>query len=165
MALLEPTIHCDKITDISLKLLKTFEVKVILLDVDNTIASYRSKSPVDGSLEWLNTVKNAGYMVYIVSNNFEKRVSAIAKKFDLPYISFALKPLTLGFLRIKNKLKLKSNQCLVVGDQIFTDILGANLAGMKSVLLTPIELEKGFSIEARRHLEKKIRKNAKLYKD
>ncbi len=165
MALLKPTISVKNIGDINLELLNKLNVKLILLDVDNTIASYLSKEPVQGSIEWIKTLQNAGYTVYIVSNNYEKRVCDMAKKFNVPYISLATKPFTRGFNKAKRVLKVKKSDCLVVGDQIFTDILGANLAGMKSVLLTPIEMEKGFSIELRRRLEKKTRSKLEFYQD
>lgn len=157
MALLKPTVSVKTINGISLELLEKLNVKLILLDVDNTIASYLSKEPVEGSLLWISNLQKAGYTVYIVSNNYKKRVSAIAEKFAVPYISMATKPLTRGFNKARRNLKVNRQECLVVGDQIFTDILGANLAGMKSVLLEPIEMEKGFSIRIRRHFEKNLR--------
>lgn len=158
MTLLKPTVSVNNIKDIKLDMLKEMNVKLILLDVDNTIASYLSKEPIEGSLAWIKSLQNAGYMVYIVSNNYKKRVSAIAQKFELPYVSFAVKPLTKGFNKVRKLMNVDKKECLVVGDQIFTDILGANLAGMKSVLLEPIEMEKGFSIQIRRHFEKNLRK-------
>ncbi|MFI3325450.1 MAG: YqeG family HAD IIIA-type phosphatase [Clostridia bacterium] len=159
MGLLKPTLSLKTINDLNIDILQKLDIKLILLDVDNTIASYISKDPVAGSLNWIKEVKSAGYIVYIVSNNYEKRVSAIAEKFQLPYISFAAKPMTIGFTKARKKLKLKKHECLVVGDQIFTDILGANIASLKSVLLEPIELETTLSIKIRRHFEKKLRKN------
>ncbi len=164
MALFKPTIYCNNVTEINLDLLKKLDVKLILLDVDNTIVSYRDKEPINGSINWINTLKNNGYMVYIVSNNFEKRVSGVANTFALKHVSFALKPLTRGFLRAKKICGVSTKECLVVGDQVFTDILGANLAGMKSVLLDPVELETNWFITSRRVFERSIRKNTQKYK-
>lgn len=157
MSLFRPTAFCDKVTDISVKMLKSLEVDTLFLDVDNTIASYTSKEPAPGVMEWLNRVQKSGYRVYIVSNNFKDRVSRISEKFGLPFVSFAMKPLPTGFLKAKRVTGDKGRRCLVVGDQVFTDILGANLSGMKSVLVKPIEHETSASFRVRRHFEKRIR--------
>ncbi len=165
MSLFRPTLVCEKVTDITPQMLKKLRVKAILLDVDNTLTSYISKNPLEGSVEWAKNLQKMGYAVYIVSNNYQKRVSAIAKKFSLPYVSFALKPSPIGFRKARKQIGIKSADCLVVGDQIFTDILGANLGFMKSVLLTPIEIESGFTIKLRRHFEKNIRKKLESLND
>lgn len=158
MALFKPTYAFNRVTDITLEFLEEIEVKAILLDVDNTIVSYVSKTPIDGSLSWVESLEAAGYKVYIVSNNYRDRVTAVAKTFSLPFTYLGLKPLPFGFMRAKKAMSVRSKDCLVVGDQIFTDILGANLSGMKSVLLTPVEIETGWNYKLRRNLEKKLKR-------
>lgn len=157
MRLFKPYAHLKNVVDIDSVMLKNLGIKAVLLDVDNTIASYTSKEPIEGVSRWLKGLAETGIRVYIVSNNFKKRVGAIAAKFSLPFIHFAVKPAPFGFIRAKRALGVKSSECLVVGDQIFTDILGANLGGMKSVLVDPVEIENGLSYRVRRHFEKKIR--------
>lgn len=73
----------------------------------------------------------------------------------------SLKPLPFGFIRAEKKLSVKPKNALVIGDQIFTDVLGAKLAGMKSALLVPQSPDKGKTIKLRRKLELPMRK--KLY--
>ena len=158
MGLLRPSCVCGKVTDISEALLRRLEIKGILLDVDNTLTSYSSKEPAEGTVEWAAALREKGYRIYIVSNNFRERVEPMARRYGFQFISFAMKPLPVGFLRAKGQLGVKSRNCLVVGDQIFTDILGANLCGMRSVLLEPIELEPGASFRVRRKLERPLRK-------
>jgi HAD superfamily phosphatase (TIGR01668 family) len=157
MSLLRPTVMCDRVTEINPQLLQELGVKALLLDVDNTITSYVSKEPLDGSVRWAHELQKLGYTVYIVSNNYRDRVSAISKKFGLPFVSFALKPFPVGFAKARRTIGVGKDECLVVGDQVFTDILGANLGGMKSVLLTPIETEKSTSFKIRRYFESKLR--------
>lgn len=157
MSILKPTIMLEKVTDISSALLSSMGVKVLLLDVDNTISAFDSKLPLPGSVEWAHRLSEEGFAVYIVSNNYKHRVEGIASVFGLPFVSFAMKPLPIGFLKVKHKLGLKSRQCLVVGDQIFTDIMGAALGGMPSVLLTPIKPETGRSFKIRRGIEARLR--------
>lgn len=158
MAILRPSAICSRVTDITPELLKEMNIKALLLDVDNTITSYISKEPVPGSIEWCRKIKELGYKIYIVSNNFSfDRVRIMAEQFDLDFVHFAMKPLPKGFIHAKGKLKVKAKECLVVGDQIFTDILGANAARMKSILLDPIDLETGTSFKIRRKIETKLR--------
>lgn len=157
-----PTIALDRVTDLTPDLVKSMGIKAVLLDVDNTITSYISKEPFPGSIKLIRELEAAGIKVYIVSNNkSKKRIKAVAEKFDLPFVNIAMKPLPVGFIRAKLKLGLSFKECLVVGDQIYTDIIGANLCGMQSVLLTPIEPETGWSFKLRRKHETKIREGMK----
>ena len=100
--------------------------------------------------------------VVICSNNYKKRVKPFSDSVGLDCVSMSLKPFPFGFNRAKRKLKEKPQSVLVVGDQIYTDVLGANLAGMKSVLLVPRDEEHGVTIWIRRKLEVKIRKKIEI---
>lgn len=157
MSLVKPTIMLNKITDITPELLKKLDVGYLLLDVDNTLASYISHEPIEGAVQWAADMQNKGFKLVIVSNNYKKRVKPFAEKFGLDYISFAIKPLPYGYLRASKMLGVKPRECAIVGDQVFTDIVGANMCGMKSILLEPVELEAGFPIRIRRIFEKNIR--------
>ncbi len=156
MKLLLPTLFVDKVTDIKLCTFRRMGVKAVLLDVDNTLCSHSSKVPLIGAIDWVRKIERSGLKVYIVSNNFEKRVSSIAEIYDLPHVSMALKPFPRGFSKAAKTLKLKKKECVIIGDQIFTDVLGGNLAGMKSILVKPIELETGVTIRLRRHFERSV---------
>ncbi len=157
MALFRPTCLHDRVTDLSPELLEEMGVRALLLDVDNTIASYTSHQPIPGAVEWAKKMIEAGFRVIIVSNNYKKRVGPFAARFGLDFISFAVKPLPFGYLRARSRLGVECSQCAIVGDQIFTDVIGANLCGMKSVLLTPIEPENGFTFKVRRFFERGLR--------
>ena len=101
----------------------------------------------------------------IISNNFKERVSSFGAMFGLDTLSFAIKPLPVGYLRAARRLGVRCRECAVIGDQIFTDIIGANLCRMKSILLSPIEPEEGFTFKARRFLERGLRKKFQTRKD
>ena len=103
-------------------------------------------------------MRAAGIKVIIVSNNFKKRVSEFAAKYDLPYLYRAFKPLPKGYKQAMHYLHLPPKEIVVVGDQIFTDVLGANAAGMKSILLTPKDMEHSFTFRVRRKIESPIRR-------
>lgn len=165
MALFRPTAVKPRIGEVTPRLLRRLGARAVLLDVDNTLATYTSHEPIKGALEWTRELIGAGYKVVIVSNNYKKRVSAFAARFGLPYISFAIKPLPFGYLRARRRLGVKRRACAIIGDQIFTDVVGANLCGMKSVLLAPIEPEEGFTFRVRRCLEQGLRKKFTVRKD
>ena len=161
MPVFRPTACKTNIFDVTPGFLSSLGIKALLLDVDNTIATYTSHAPIDGAVEWAKDLERAGFDVVIVSNNVEKRVSAFAQRFGLPWISFAMKPFPFGYLKAKKKLGRRARECAIIGDQIFTDVIGANLCGMKSVLLSPIELEDGISFRVRRYFERGLRKKYK----
>ena len=80
-------------------------------------------------------------------------MAPFAAQFNLPFVSFACKPFPLGYLRAKKMAGTPRRECLVVGDQIFTDILGANLCGMRSVLLDPLSPDPSATVRFKRSLE------------
>lgn len=161
MILFRPTVLLNKITDIKEDLLKNLEISLLLIDIDNTLAHSHSPKPFEGIVEWLDDIKSKGYKIVIVSNNFKKRVSMFAKSLNLPYVSLALKPFPFGFNRATKIFSEHKTHTLVIGDQIFTDVLGANLLGMKSILLEPTQTDETTGMKVRRFLEKSIRAKAR----
>jgi len=158
MALFLPTIAVNKVTDITPALVRAIKADSILLDVDNTLAFPGSQQPLEGTVEWAGAMKKSGIKIIIMSNNFKKRVQPFVAKYDLPFMSFSLKPLPFAYFRAMRKLKAKRKDVVVVGDQIFTDIIGANFSFMKSILLMPAEKETSFSFRIKRKCENRIRK-------
>ena len=163
MGLLTPTVALKNVTDITPELLKELGVDSMLLDVDNTLAPPTEKVPYEGVQEWIDKIKESGVSVVICSNNFRKRIEPFADSVGLDCVAMSMKPFPFGFNKAKDKLHEKPRSVVVVGDQIYTDVLGANLAGMRSILLQPRSYEPGITIIIRRALEKGIRK--KLYKE
>ncbi len=141
MALFYPTLYRRRITDISVADLHALGVQGILLDVDNTLTTHDNPALDADVAAWLDTMRQAGFALTVVSNNREERVRPFADAIGLHFQARAAKPLPRGYRAAARSMGLSPRQCVAVGDQIFTDILGANLARMKSVLLEPIELE------------------------
>lgn len=141
MALFAPTVYRRRITDISVSLLKRLGVRGILLDIDNTLTTHDNPQIDTAVTAWLSAVQAAGFTAVVVSNNQAARVAPFAQKIGLSYQAKAAKPLPKGYRAAARMLGLPPRQCAVIGDQIFTDILGANLAGMPSILLEPIQAE------------------------
>lgn len=146
-----------RVAEISPAFLKQWGIQGVLLDVDNTLTRHGDPTPYPGTQEWVASLQKAGLRVIIVSNNTRERVAPFAAKYGLPFCAMALKPLPLGYRRAAKQLGLPCRACVVIGDQIFTDIIGANLLRMKSVLLDPIEPEKSLSFRIRRRLERPFR--------
>ena len=161
--MIKPTMAFVSFKDITVEFLKKNNIDAILLDVDNTVSPPSSKKIYDGVEEWLDEIKKSGIEVIICSNNFRKRVYPFAKSVGLDCVAMSLKPLPFGFIRAEKKLSVKPKNALVIGDQIFTDILGAKLAGMKSALLVPQSPDKGKTIKLRRKLELPMRKKPVSY--
>lgn len=156
-----PDIRLNRVTDISVELLKKYNIESLILDVDNTLSTHHGEILTDGLPEWLQYMKENNIGLTVLSNSKEARVKPFAKKINLDFISLGLKPLPFGYLRAVKKLGTNKKNTAIVGDQIFTDILGGNIVGVKTVLLTPIKPEDGWSFKLRRRLEKMI---FKLYK-
>lgn len=162
MGLLTPTLYAKRLFDITPEILEKLGASAVLLDIDNTLASYISHEPLEGAEAWVKEMSAEGFRLIIVSNNYAERVEPFAGKFPLPFISRAYKPLPAGYIKAAKELGLRRKDCVIIGDQIYTDIIGANLCGMKSILLEPIEIETSLSFRIRRKLERGIR--AKLAK-
>ncbi len=165
--LLKPKFKLDKITDISVDFLKKFKISALILDVDNTLSTHHGMKLCDGLEEWLGTMRKENIKLIILSNSKRKRVEPFAEKIGLPFISLGLKPLFTGYLRAIKRLGVKRKNCAIVGDQIFTDVLGGNFCGVKTILLTPIKPESSLRFRFKRKLEKFIFKlyNIKTYKE
>lgn len=165
MGLFRPTALRDRVTELTPEFLRGMGVEALLLDVDNTIATYTSHTPAHGAVEWARGMVENGFRVIIVSNNYKKRVGPFAERFGLDFISFALKPLPFGYLRAWRRLGVGRGACAIIGDQVFTDVVGANLCGMRSVLLKPLEPEEGFTFRVRRFFERGLREKFARRKD
>ncbi len=159
MGLFRPTVRYRRITDITTDDLRRMDVRGILLDVDNTLTTHYCPDLSDEVAAWLATVQAAGVALTVVSNAKRYRVEPFAAKIGLSCVWLAAKPLPFGFWRGQRRLGVKRRQCLAIGDQTFTDTLGAKLAGVRVVQLEPIKLEedKPFMMFKRR-IEAYIRK-------
>ncbi len=141
MGLFRPTVRYRRITDITIDDLQRMAVQGILLDVDNTLTTHYCPDLSDEVAEWLRTVQAAGVKLTVVSNAKRYRVEPFAAKIGLSCVWLAAKPLPFGFWRGVRRLGVGRRHCLAIGDQTFTDTLGAKLAGVRVVQLEPIQLE------------------------
>ncbi len=160
MSLFKPFMLKKSITCISVETLQAWGIKMVLLDVDNTLTAHDSQQLPQEVSAWLESVQSAGIIPMIVSNGKRARIRPFAEKLGLPFIAMAAKPLPFGFLRIKKQYGLKRRECVVIGDQIFTDVWGGKLAGIRVIQVLPRspETDKPF-IRFKRKLERRIMKH------
>ena len=135
-----PDKNVVKITDINLedikKLKDQYGIAGIILDMDGTI-KYPSNKIIDNFDKWIGMIKSE-IKICIVSNAMENLVEETSKKYDLDYISFAMKPARKAFLEAANKMGLDPENIIVIGDSPSFDVLGAKRCGMKTILVNSL---------------------------
>ena len=152
--MLKPKARFDKITDIDVKFLKENGIKAVILDVDNTLINL-DKEPLYNIEKWIENLKKENIKICIASNSIKKnKVSKVAKKLDVPYIYFSTKPLKRGLKKAAKILREENETIAEIGDQLFTDVVGANRMKMFSILTNPISEEKTFLGKIKRKIEK-----------
>ena len=157
--LLYPNLYVNKVEEITIQELIKNKIKLLILDVDNTLIDYYNNLSED-VINWTKSMKGQGIKIYILSNSSNKeKVKEVAKKLDVPYKNFAMKPLKRGFKYVEKQVNIPKENIAVVGDQIFTDVLGGNRAKMFTILVEPINNKKDFWYTAwKRPIENKIKK-------
>ena len=154
--ILYPNRYIEKVTDIDVKFLEENSIKGLILDVDNTLIDY-DKKMIDGLEQWAEELKKNNIKLCILSNSNKKdKVKKISEVLEVPYFYFAKKPFKFGFKKAKTLLNLENKNIAVVGDQIFTDVLGANRCKMYSILVKPIAEKDIWITVFKRPLENKI---------
>jgi len=146
------------VSKISVKLLKQNNIKLLLLDIDNTLAAHNSFHIEESVIEWLTVIVNNNIDIVLFSNNNIKRVGEFSDKlnsmgFNFQYIHSAKKPLRAEYIKATNSCKLNKSQIMGIGDQIFTDVWGANEFGVISVLVEPIKKDYNLLIKLKRNFE------------
>lgn len=151
-----PKFYCDKITDIKLDFLKQNNIEALILDVDNTLIDIDRKM-VDGLVDWHKEILAGGIKTIILSNsNKIDKIEKVAKALSVEYLYLGLKPLKIGFNKAIEKLGLKPENIAAVGDQIFTDVIGANRCNLFSILVKPISSKDIWLTKWKRPIEQKI---------
>lgn len=164
---LYPKAYFKNVKEISIHFLKENNIKALILDVDNTIIDF-DKNILEGAEEWVKELKKQGIKFCILSNsNKKEKVEMVAKKLQMPYFYFGTKPLKRGFKKVIQLLEEKQENIAAVGDQIFTDVIGANRMHLFAILVEPIAQKDLFITKIKRPIEnfviKKYIKNSKKH--
>ena len=150
---LRPTAMVRRVYDLSPGQLREWRVEGLVLDVDNTLTYDNSQQLQPQVTAWLETMQAEGFALLILSNNSAARVEPFARRNGLLFEAGAGKPLPGGLRRAAAHLGLPREKVLMVGDQLFTDILAANLFGCRSVLVEPFSPETAWNFRLKRALE------------
>ena len=154
---INPKAYFKKVEEIPIEYLLKNDIQVVILDVDNTLIDYNQYLSPD-IIKWTQKVKEQNIQLYILSNtNNEKKVKKVAEKLDIPYRYFGMKPLKIGFLKIQKELNKKPQNIAVVGDQVFTDILGGNRCKMHTILIEKKKKKDYWYTAWKRPIEEKIK--------
>lgn len=129
------------VTEIEPRWLIDRGITLLLADLDNTLTRYGQPDPDSEVLAWRETLRRAGVELFLLSNSRRpSRVAHYAKVLDIPALGHSGKPSPKGFQKAMEQMGRGPDQTAMVGDQIFTDILGAKRAGITALLVEPIEL-------------------------
>ncbi len=134
-----PKMQTQAITDITEEYLQTKGIRLLMMDFDNTIVPYTTDVPTEDVVAWLRKMKSSSIQLCVVSNSKNQRVRRFCKAYELACITHARKPFSNGISRCLEKFGMSPQESALVGDQIFTDTLGANCAGVTSILVEAID--------------------------
>lgn len=134
-----PKIIVPALTDVSPELLHRRSIKLLMLDFDNTIVPYTTSIPTEGMQAWLEAMVKSDISLCVVSNSHKDRVKIFCAQYGIDCITHANKPFSKGIRECLEKYQLDPKECALVGDQIFTDTLGANCTGVTSILVKAID--------------------------
>ena len=156
---LYPDFRFNSIDDLTLDFFGENNIHFAVLDIDNTLVSYKTERADDRAKGFLDMLSKNGIKYAFVSNNHKKRVELFAKDFDAPFVSRALKPFAVGVKYAMLKIGAKKEETVLIGDQIFTDIYAGKRAGVKTVMVNPIEAKETPFFGFKRYFERIVLKD------
>ena len=154
-----PKAYFNSVQDISMDFLKKNNLEALILDVDNTLIDYYKNL---NESTWAKELQENGIILYILSNtNKKEKVKNVAQKLNIKYELFAKKPSKRGFIKIQNEINIKPENIGVVGDQIFTDVIGGNRCNMFTILVEPVDKKDYWYTAWKRPIENIIKRRIK----
>ena len=133
-----PAVMCERLTELTEQWFKNRGIRLLMLDFDNTIVPYTTNTPTPEMKLWLRQMAASEIQLCVVSNSRKDRVKIFCQKYGIPCITHANKPFSKGIRECLEKFGAAPGECALVGDQIFTDTLGANGAGVMPILVKAI---------------------------
>ena len=137
--MLKPRQMAATIYDINLQPLWDSGYQYMIIDVDNTITAWNDYQASDKLINWITEVKKKGFRICLLSNNQQNKVQEFAMELGVIAAPKGGKPFSQAFQSALTALGADANNTLIIGDQLFTDILGGNRAGLYSILVEPID--------------------------
>lgn len=149
-----PDLHVNSIYEINLEELKQRGVRGIITDLDNTLIEWDRPGATPELIEWLKEIEREGFKLVVVSNNNQSRVASFATPLNIPFIFSARKPFNKSFKTAQQMMKLRPDEVVVIGDQLFTDVLGGNRLNLYTILVVPVASSDGIFTRFNRKLER-----------
>lgn len=156
LEIFKPTWMVQSIFSITAEQLKDHGIKALLVDLDNTLIAWNEPEATEDSINWIQKMKKAGIPIMILSNNSGGRIKKVAELLEVEYVPRSMKPTSRAFKIAEKRLDLSVNEMVMVGDQIITDVLGANLYNLRSILVKPILRSDAWNTKFNRFIELKI---------
>lgn len=158
-----PDYSFEKVNDIDVMAMKNKGIRLVLLDIDNTLVPYTSPEPDENAFAFLRKLKENNINFAFVSNNGRERVDRFNKNIGADFVYKAKKPLLYGINKMMRLHGVKKEQTALIGDQIFTDIWGGKRAGITTYLVCPIKEVDTLFFRFKRYYEKKVIKSYNKY--
>lgn len=133
-----PKLITDELTDLTPEILKAFNIRLLMMDFDNTIVPYTTDVPTDQMAAWLREMNKSDIQLCVVSNSKRDRVKIFCDAYGIDCITHAKKPFTKGIKECLSKYGIPACEAALVGDQIYTDTFGANNGGCMPILVRAI---------------------------
>ena len=133
-----PRTMIKSVTQLTPEALKEQGIGLLMLDFDNTIVPYTTNEPTGEMAAWLKKMIASDIAICVVSNSKRDRVRIFCEKWGIACITHSKKPFSKGIRQCLEQFGMAPGDCALAGDQIFTDTLGANCAGVRSVLVKAI---------------------------
>ncbi|XOQ15759.1 MAG: YqeG family HAD IIIA-type phosphatase [Shouchella clausii] len=153
-----PNQYVKSIYDIDLNALRDRGIKAVITDLDNTLVEWHRPEATPEVKQWLKELEKTGLHVTIVSNNNEKRVKTFCDPEKVVFIHSAKKPMRRAFRQACSQMGVRTDEAVVIGDQIFTDVLGGNRAGLYTILVVPVASTDGWMTKVNRRVERIVLK-------
>lgn len=150
---LVPDKYFKSIYDINYKALKRSGIKCLIFDLSNTLESENTKSPSRKVKDLFEDLKEMGFKLIIMSNNFKKEVTPFKELLCVDSCYLAFKPLKRKYKKILNIFNYSVHEVACIGDQLFFDILGANKMKFTSILVNPISADEFAVAKLNRKIE------------
>lgn len=150
---LYPTKYLDSSYSIDYEQLYRSGIRGLIYDIDNTLVEHGMPA-TDRAIKLFEQLRSIGFDTCLISNNKEPRVKPFADAVGSKYVYDAHKPSRKNYIRAMELMGTDTGNTYFIGDQIFTDVYGANRAGIPSILVKPIHPKEEIQIVLKRKLEK-----------
>lgn len=151
-----PDFYFESLKEASPRLIAENGRKAVLIDLDNTLVPRDTQEVSQEIKNWIEQARKEGLSLCIVSNNWEGRAKKVADELGLPLVAPAGKPRKKAFLKALSILQVEASEAAIIGDQLFTDVLGGNRLGLLTVLVKPLSSKELIHTRLLRLVEKRI---------